>query len=141
MGLFAQWQPRYAEVAVPSFPVRGKQPAVKGYLRFGLKGSRELVTKHGDASGLGISLARFDYLSQLHRHRAGLKMKALSRCLMVTGGNITGLTDELERDALVVREPDPADGRSSRVTTSRPSRRGSAPASDTCRRAPASTTG
>ena len=63
----------------------------------------------------GISLARFDYMSQLYRHRAGLKMKALSRCLMVTGGNVTGLTDELERDELVVREQDPADRRSSLV--------------------------
>lgn len=63
----------------------------------------------------GISLARFDYMAQLFRHREGLKMKALSRCLMVTGGNVTGLTDELERDALVVREQDPADRRSSLV--------------------------
>ena len=63
----------------------------------------------------GISLARFDYMAQLYRHRAGLKMKALSRCLMVTGGNVTGLTDELERDELVMREQDPADRRSSLV--------------------------
>ena len=53
-------------------------------------------------SRFGISLARFDYMAQLFRHREGLKMKELSRCLMVTGGNVTGLTDELERDALVV---------------------------------------
>ena len=63
----------------------------------------------------GISLARFDYMAQLYRHRDGLKMKALSRCLMVTGGNVTGLTDELERDELVLREQDPADRRSSLV--------------------------
>ena len=44
----------------------------------------------------GVSLARFDYLAQLYRH-GGLKMRDLSRYLMVTGGNITGLTDELER--------------------------------------------
>ncbi len=66
-------------------------------------------------SRFGISLARFDYMAQLYRHRNGLKMKALSRCLMVTGGNVTGLTDELERDELVVREQDPADRRSSLV--------------------------
>ena len=57
-------------------------------------------------SRFGISLARFDYMAQLFRHREGLKMKELSRCLMVTGGNVTGLTDELERDAVVVRERD-----------------------------------
>jgi len=51
----------------------------------------------------GVSLARFDYLAQLYRH-GGLKMRDLSRYLMVTGGNITGLTDELEREGLVQRE-------------------------------------
>lgn len=60
----------------------------------------------------GISLGRFDYLAQLHRHRDGLKMSELSRCLMVTGGNVTGLTDDLERDGLVVRESSPTDRRS-----------------------------
>ena len=59
----------------------------------------------------GTSLARFDYMAQLHRHRDGLKMKALSRLLMVTGGNVTGLTDELEREALVLRFNDLADRR------------------------------
>jgi len=63
----------------------------------------------------GISLARFDYMSQLFRHPEGLRMKALSRSLMVTGGNVTGLTDELERDGLVKREQDAQDRRSSVV--------------------------
>ena len=58
-----------------------------------------------------ISLARFDYMAQLYRFRDGLKMRALSRYLMVTGGNVTGLTDELERDGLVARETDPNDQR------------------------------
>jgi DNA-binding MarR family transcriptional regulator len=59
----------------------------------------------------GISLARFDYMAQLFRHREGLKMRTLSRYLMVTGGNVTGLTDELERDGLVAREASPDDRR------------------------------
>ncbi len=58
-----------------------------------------------------ISLARFDYMAQLFRYEDGLKMRALSRYLMVTGGNVTGLTDELERDGLVVREASPEDRR------------------------------
>lgn len=58
-----------------------------------------------------ISLARFDYLSQLYRVREGMKMRELSRLLMVTGGNVTGLTDELERDGYVVREESPGDRR------------------------------
>jgi DNA-binding MarR family transcriptional regulator len=58
----------------------------------------------------GVSLARFDYLAQLHRH-GGLKMRELSRYLMVTGGNVTGLTDELEREGLVQRESSETDRR------------------------------
>ena len=59
----------------------------------------------------GISLARFDYMAQLYRYKDGLKMRALSRYLMVTGGNVTGLTDELESDGLVLRAGSPDDGR------------------------------
>lgn len=59
----------------------------------------------------GITLSRFDYLAQLHRHPQGLRMNALSRYLMVTGGSITGLTDELEKEGLVSREPSPDDRR------------------------------
>jgi len=60
----------------------------------------------------GVSLARFDYLAQLYRHGGGLRMRELSRFLMVTGGNVTGLTDELERDGFVARESSPTDRRS-----------------------------
>jgi DNA-binding MarR family transcriptional regulator len=60
----------------------------------------------------GISLARFDYLAQLHRHADGLRMSTLSRYLMVTGGNVTALTDELEREGMVQRDSDPEDRRS-----------------------------
>ena len=63
----------------------------------------------------GISLPRFDYLAQLYRWPDGLTMKDLSRCLMVTGGNITGLTDELAREGLVQREPSATDRRSTIV--------------------------
>ncbi len=38
-------------------------------------------------------------------------MGELSRRLMVTGGNITGITDQLEQEQLVVRVPDPRDRR------------------------------
>lgn len=63
----------------------------------------------------GMSLARFDYLAQLHRHPDGLSMRSMSHYLMVTGGNITGLTQELEKEGWVTREMDPTDRRSYRV--------------------------
>jgi DNA-binding MarR family transcriptional regulator len=71
-----------------------------------------------------ISLARFDYLAQLFRYKDGLKMRVLSRYLMVTGGNVTGLTDELERDGLVVREGSPDDRRAWIVRLTPKGRRG-----------------
>ncbi|HEU4460828.1 MAG TPA: MarR family transcriptional regulator [Methylibium sp.] len=63
----------------------------------------------------GMTLARFDYLAQLQRHPDGLRMNALSRYLMVTGGNVTGLTDELVKEGLVERRDEPEDRRSWRV--------------------------
>lgn len=67
----------------------------------------------------GMSLARFDYMAQLHRHPDGLRMNALSKFLMVTGGNVTGLTDELEKEGLVERVAEPGDRRSYRVSLTR----------------------
>jgi DNA-binding MarR family transcriptional regulator len=58
------------------------------------------------------TLPRFDLMAQLQRHRDGLSMRDLSRRLMVTGGNVTGLTDQLEREGLVERQLQAADRRS-----------------------------
>lgn len=57
------------------------------------------------------SLPRFDLMAQLARHPDGLKMRELSRRLMVTGGNVTGLTDRLVAEGLVERRDHPADRR------------------------------
>jgi DNA-binding MarR family transcriptional regulator len=51
----------------------------------------------------GITLARFDYLAQLERAPEGLRMQELSHRLMVTGGNVTGLTRQLVDEGLVER--------------------------------------
>jgi DNA-binding MarR family transcriptional regulator len=59
----------------------------------------------------GITLPRFDLMAQLERYPDGLRMGELSRRLMVTGGNVTGITDLLEKEGLVVRVPDPHDRR------------------------------
>jgi len=65
----------------------------------------------------GMSLARFDYLAQLDRVRGGpLTMTELGQRLMVSGGNMTGLTDRLEREGLVERRNDPADRRVQRIS-------------------------
>ena len=51
-------------------------------------------------------------MAQLFRHSDGLKMGELSQRLMVTGGNVTGITDQLEKEGLVTRATDAADRRS-----------------------------
>jgi DNA-binding MarR family transcriptional regulator len=61
------------------------------------------------------TLPRFDLMAQLERAPDGLKMSELSQRMMVTGGNVTGITDGLEKEGLVVREVDPADRRVFRV--------------------------
>ena len=59
------------------------------------------------------TLPRFDLMAQLHRAPDGLKMSELSRRMMVSGGNVTGIADSLEGDGLIRRTPDPRDGRAS----------------------------
>ena len=62
-------------------------------------------------STFDITLPRFDLMAQLERYPDGLRMGELSRRMMVTGGNITGITDQLEMEKLVVRVPDAKDRR------------------------------
>ena len=50
-----------------------------------------------------LTLARFDLMAQLERSPGGLKMGELSRRLMVTGGNVPGLVDQLAAEGLVER--------------------------------------
>ncbi|MFO1364341.1 MAG: MarR family transcriptional regulator [Burkholderiales bacterium] len=57
------------------------------------------------------TLPRFDLMAQLERHPEGLRMGELSRRLMVTGGNVTGITDQLVREGLVTRAAPPDDRR------------------------------
>jgi DNA-binding MarR family transcriptional regulator len=58
-----------------------------------------------------ITLPRFDLMAQLDRSPNGLKMSDISRRLMVTGGNVTGLVDQLVGEGLVVRRDSTEDRR------------------------------
>ena len=77
------------------------------------------MIERGVRSGLreqfAITLPRFDLMAQLERHPQGLKMGELSRRLMVTGGNITGLTNQLVDEGLVERQPIAGDRRAHAV--------------------------
>ncbi|MDM4764626.1 MarR family transcriptional regulator [Pelomonas sp. SE-A7] len=69
------------------------------------------------------TLPRFDLLAQLERHPEGMTMRELSRRLMVTGGNVTGVVDQLEAEGQVVREPHATDRRSFTVKLTATGRR------------------
>ncbi len=69
------------------------------------------------------TLPRFDLMSQLERNPDGLKMGELSKRMMVTGGNVTGITDQLVSEGLVVREDNPKDRRAYIVKLTKEGRR------------------
>jgi len=57
-GLFAEWQPQYAERGIATFPVCDKRPAVGNHLKMGLPASRQLVARFSDAEGLGFACGK-----------------------------------------------------------------------------------
>jgi DNA-binding MarR family transcriptional regulator len=61
------------------------------------------------------TLPRFDLMAQLERAPDGMKMNELSRRMMVTGGNVTGITDQLVAEGLVERVDVEGDRRAYRV--------------------------
>ncbi|MCV3269933.1 MarR family winged helix-turn-helix transcriptional regulator [Roseobacter sinensis] len=63
----------------------------------------------------GTTLPRFDVMSALYRNPKGMKMSELSRMLMVSNGNVTGIVDRLTEDGFMLREAVPGDRRAARV--------------------------
>jgi DNA-binding MarR family transcriptional regulator len=51
------------------------------------------------------TLPRFDVMAALYRAEGGLKMSALSKHLLVSNGNVTGIVDRLVIDGLIERRP------------------------------------
>lgn len=86
--------------------------AIKLWLRLLACTTRiESVVRNRLRSEFATTLPRFDLLAQLEREPDGLTMGELSQRLMVTGGNVTGVTDQLEAEGLVKRTPHPHDRR------------------------------
>ena len=63
-----------------------------------------------------MTMPRFDLLANLVRSD-GQTLASLSRSMLVTAGNLTGLVDRAARDGLVERRADPHDRRAWRVHT------------------------
>ena len=75
----------------------------------------ENCVKKGLRNDFETTLPRFDLMAQLARYPNGLKMGELSQRMMVSGGNITGITDQLEKEGLVERLTPESDRRVWRV--------------------------
>ena len=95
---------------------RGDHSALRIWLR--LLTCTQLIERRvrsGLREQFATTLPRFDLMAQLERHPEGLKMNELSRMLMVTGGNITAIVDQLEKEGLVERLDEPDDRRAFRI--------------------------
>jgi DNA-binding MarR family transcriptional regulator len=77
--------------------------AVEGALRESLR------------TNFDTTLPRFDVMAALVRAEAGLTMTALSRQLLVSNGNVTGIVERLVVDRLVSRADEARDKRATRV--------------------------
>jgi DNA-binding MarR family transcriptional regulator len=97
----------------PQTPEPSKDDAVRAWVRILAVQKRGLSAIRDDLDG-EITLPRFDLLSNLVRSD-GQTLASLSRSMLVTAGNLTGLVDRAARDGLVERRADPADRRAWRV--------------------------
>jgi DNA-binding MarR family transcriptional regulator len=71
-----------------------------------------------------LTLPQFDVLAELARADAGgFTFVELSRLLLVTSGNLTGIVDRLQEQRLVERRPDAKDRRVIRVALTEKGRR------------------
>jgi DNA-binding MarR family transcriptional regulator len=59
-----------------------------------------------------ITLPQFDVMAALARNENGITMTELSRLLMVSNGNVTGIIDRLAADKIVLRQAPASDRRS-----------------------------
>jgi DNA-binding MarR family transcriptional regulator len=84
------------------------EPAAKQKLRLWLRLLRaaraiEAELRQRLRVEFGVTLPRFDVMAALDRKRAGMTMTELSRFLMVSNGNVTGIIDRLVSEGMVVR--------------------------------------
>jgi len=114
--------------APPALPLieipESTKPAVRLHLR--LATCRNLLMRGARLSveRWGLTLPQFDVLAELSRAKGeGFTFVELSRLLLVTSGNLTGIVDRLEAEGLVRRETDVRDRRLVRIVMTRKGRR------------------
>jgi DNA-binding MarR family transcriptional regulator len=116
-----------------SVPARDRQPAmdartresVRTHLRIAscynllMREARQIIAQRWN-----LTLPQFDVLAELARaEEGGFTFVELSRLLLVTSGNLTGIVDRLVQQRLVERRPDVHDRRVIRVALTERGRR------------------
>jgi DNA-binding MarR family transcriptional regulator len=116
--------PNSAQTAIEK---QEQTPRRKRALRvwLGLLTSSQLIEKQVRArfrAEFGTTLPRFDVMAALAREPKGQTMGDISRWLLVSSGNITGIVSRLEADGLVTRSRPADDRRTHLVRLSRKGR-------------------
>jgi DNA-binding MarR family transcriptional regulator len=91
-----------------------KNPALSAWIRL-LKAYNLIVKQSRSRLAEHCTLAQFDILAQLSRANDGTTPAELSRKLLVTAGNVTGMIDRMQEAGLVQRKDDLKDRRIIRV--------------------------
>jgi DNA-binding MarR family transcriptional regulator len=102
--------------AAGSTPGRADEPAllaVRAWVRI-LAVQKGALAAIRDDLERDMTMPRFDLLANLCK-TDGQTLASLSRSLLVTAGNLTGLVDRAARDGMVERRADPGDRRAWRV--------------------------
>src|ERR1700704_5544454 len=99
---------RHADMTVQRRPRARPQPAAKQKLRLWLRLLRASRALEAELRArlrveFGTTLPKFDVMAALARKGAGMTMTEVSRFLMVSNGNVTGLVDRLVAEGNVVR--------------------------------------
>lgn len=85
MSIFQQWQPKFAEFGIPTFPMDGssKKPRVSHYQKIGGKASSSLVNKFSTATAIGFVAGKKSRLTILDIDKPCEKL--LADCLSLHG--------------------------------------------------------
>ena len=110
-------------------PLRVRKPEAdsKSRLRLWirlLRASRliESAARERLKSQFNATLPRFDVMAALYRQPDGMLMSEISRFLMVSNGNVTGIVDRLVSDGFAVRSQRNGDRRTSFISLTRKGR-------------------
>jgi DNA-binding MarR family transcriptional regulator len=106
-------------VSAPLPPAQ-RDPESKARLRLWIRLLRATRLVEGETRErfktlFNVTLPRFDVMAALYRKPDGMLMSEISRFLLISNGNVTGIVDRLVSDGFVVRAQRDGDRRTSFV--------------------------